>query len=194
VRWLAAGKRGTTNSAVSLELARNYTTPEAKVAASVKLRDSHLREVTGAEVSVDLSAPGKSSVRFKAVYDPANRSYNAQVLPATSGDYTVTAAAMLNGQQLGQDQQLLVSEDVDREMTEVRARHDLMARLAKLSGGQIFTPAISEEKSFAGVFANKPEEVVNYQRHPLWDKAWLLATVLGLLAVEWSVRRWKGLA
>ena len=194
VRWLAAGKRGTTNSVVSLELARNYTTPGDKVAASVKLRDSHLREVTGAEVSVDLSAAGKSSVRFKAAYDPASRSYNAQVLPPYAGDYTVTATATLNGQPLGQDQQLLVSEEMDREMAEVRARPDLMARLAKLSGGQIFAGAISEEKSFAGVFANKPEEVVNYQRHPLWDKAWLLATVLGLLAAEWSFRRWKGLA
>jgi uncharacterized membrane protein len=194
VRWLAAGKRGKTNSAVNLELARNYTTPGESVAASVKLRDSHLREVIGAEVSVVLSAPGKSSVRFSASYDPATRSYNAQLLPGNPGDYTAAAVATLNGQQLGQDQQLLVAEDVDREMAEVRARHDLMARLAKLSGGQSFTPAGSEEKSIAGIFANKPDEIVNYQRRPLWDKAWLMGMVLGLLAVEWSFRRWKGLA
>src|SRR4030095_5429244 len=88
VRWLAAGKRGKTNSAVSLELARNYTTPGDRGGASVKLRDSHLREVTGAEVSVDLSAPGKSSLRFKAAYDPVSRAYNAQVLAPDAGDYT----------------------------------------------------------------------------------------------------------
>ena len=194
VRWLAAGKRGKTNSGVTLELARHYTSPEEKVAASVKVHDPQLREVTGAEVSVVLSAPDKGSVSFSAVYDPASRSYIAQLLPGTRGDYTVTATATRNGQPLGQDQQLLVSEDVDREISEVRARPELMARLAKLSGGQNFTPTNPELKSIDAAFANKPEEMIDYQRRPLWDKAWLLATVLGLLAVEWSFRRWKGLA
>jgi uncharacterized membrane protein len=194
VRWLAAGKQGKTNSAVSLELARNYTTPGDKVMASVTVRDSHRREVTGAEVSVVISGADKSSVRFQAVYDPIGRAYHAQLLPGKAGDYTVTAVATLNGQPLGQDQQLLVTEDVDREMTDVRARPDLMGRLARLSGGQAFAPAGTDAKSIAGVFAGKPEEIVSYQRHPLWDKAWLLGTVLGLLAMEWSMRRWKGLA
>ena len=194
VRWLAAGKRGTTNSAVTLELARNYTTPKDVVAASVRVRDHRLREVTGAEVSVVVSAPGKSSVSVRASYEPASRSYITQLSAGIRGDYVVTASARLNGQALGQDQQLLVSEDVDREMTDVRARPDLMERLAKLSGGQSFRPASSEMGSIGALFSNKPEEVVKYQRRPLWDKAWLLASVLGLLAVEWSVRRWKGLA
>jgi hypothetical protein len=141
-----------------------------------------------------LSAPEKNDVTFKATYDPASRGYVAQLLPGTHGDFTVAAFATRNGQQLGQDQQLLVSEDVDREMAEVRAQPDLMARLATLSGGQSFTAASEGSKSFGAAFANKPEATVEYRRQPLWDKAWVLATVLGLLAVEWAVRRWKGMA
>ena len=194
VRWLATGKQGKTNSAVTLELARTYATPDEKVTASVRVRDGQFREVTGAEVSIVLSAPQKSSVNFNAVYDPASRSYIAQVLPGGRGEYTVKATATRNGAQLGQDQQLLVSEHVDREMAEIRAQQDLMARLAKVSGGQRFTPASVELRSIGSAFANKPEDVIEYQHRPLWDKAWLLATVLGLLALEWSFRRWKGLA
>jgi len=194
VRWLAAGKQGKTNSPVALELARSYTTPEGKVTASVKVRDPQGRDVTGAAVSVVLSAPQKSSVSFHAVYDPSSRSYVAQLSAGARGDYTVTAMATRNGEQLGQDQQLLVSEDVEREMAEIRAQPDLMARLPKLSGGQTFTPASAELGNIGATFANKPEEIIEYQRRPLWDKAWLLATVLGLLALEWSFRRWKGLA
>ena len=194
VRWLAAGKQGKTNSLVTLELARNYTTLGEKVVASVKVRDQQKQEITGADVSVVLSAPEKSAVNFNATYDPASRSYIAQLLAGTRGDYTVTATAARKGQPLGQDQQLLVSEDVDREMADVRAQPDLMARLAKLSGGQSFTPTSLDLKNMAAAFANKPEEIIEYQRQPLWDKPWLLATVLGLLAVEWSFRRWKRLA
>jgi uncharacterized membrane protein len=194
VRWLAAGKRGKTNSAVTLELARNYTTPGEKVMARVKVRDSQLREVSGAEVAVVVSTPDKRSLRFSAAYDMASRSYVAQLLPDARGACTVTATATRNGQPLGQDQQLLVSEEVDREMAEVRARPDVLAQLAHLSGGQNFTPTSVEPGGMARALANKPDEVVQYQRRPLWDKAWLLGTVLGLLAVEWSFRRWKGLA
>jgi len=194
VRWLAAGKLGKTNSAVTLELARNYTTPGGKVTANVKVRDSQLSQQSGAEVAVVLSAPDKKSVSFKADYDPASRSYITQLFPATRGDYTVTATAARQGQPLGQDQQLLVSEDIDGEMADVRAQPDLMARLAKVSGGQSFTAAGELTKSIAAALTKQPEEIINYERHPLWDKAWLLATVLGLLTLEWSFRRWKGLA
>jgi len=194
VRWLAAGKRGKTNSAVTLELARNYTAPGQTVTASVKVRDPHLRDVAGAEVSVVLSGPDKTSLTILATYDSANRSYLAQVSPAAPGDYTVAAIATRSGQSLGQDQQLLVSEEVDREMSEVRARPDLMARLAQLSGGKGFTPANVDPRGLATAWTNKPEELIQHQRHPLWDKAWVLAAVLGLLAIEWSFRRWKGLA
>src|SRR6185436_6506623 len=86
VRWLAAGKMGRTNSAVTLELARSYATPEEKVMASVKVRDQQKRELSGADVSVVLSAPGKSSHSFNAAYDASSRSYVAQVLPGASGE------------------------------------------------------------------------------------------------------------
>ena len=36
-----------------------------------------------------------------------------------------------------------------------------------------------------------PETV---RRTPLWSREWLLAVLLGLLAAEWFVRRWFGLA
>src|SRR6185503_11052707 len=93
VRWLAAGKQGKTNSAVALELARSYATPEEPVKASVKVRDAQGRDVNGAEVSVVLSAPQKGSLRFKAIYEPASHSYIAQVVPGARGQYTATAMA-----------------------------------------------------------------------------------------------------
>jgi uncharacterized membrane protein len=194
VRWLAAAKIGKTNSAVALELSQSYAAPEAKVMASVKVRDPQMREITGANVSVVMSAPGKSSVSFTAAYDSSTRSHVAHVLPGTTGAYTITAIAAQKGQRLGQDQQLLVCEDLDREMAEVRANPDLLGRLAQLSGGRSFTTKDADLGSIASVWANTPAATVEYKRHPLWDRAWLLGTVLGLLTLEWALRRWKGLA
>jgi hypothetical protein len=35
---------------------------------------------------------------------------------------------------------------------------------------------------------------VEFHRKPLWDRPLYLALLLGLLVLEWSLRRWKGLA
>jgi hypothetical protein len=104
VRWLAAAKIGKTNSAVTLELSQSYAAPEAKVMASVKVRDPQMRDYR-ANVSVVMSAPGKSSVSFTAAYDSspiARRSCAAR----STGAYTITAIAAQKGQRIGQDQQL----------------------------------------------------------------------------------------
>ena len=42
--------------------------------------------------------------------------------------------------------------------------------------------------------ANIPPTLIEYRRTPLWDKSWWLGLVLGLLTLEWTVRRWRGLA
>jgi hypothetical protein len=194
VRWLAAGKMGKTNNAVNLELAQSYAAPKEKVMAKVNVRDIYKREISSADVSVVLSAKGKTNATYKANYDPASRSYFAQIVPEAAGEFTLTATATLKGQTLGDDQQLLVSESVDREMADVRANPGLMERLAKLSGGRSFTAASMDVSGIAATFANAPEMVVELERHPLWDRAWMLAAVLGLLSVEWACRRWRGLS
>ena len=65
--------------------------------------------------------------------------------PVRIGNYTVTATAVQRGQSVGHDQQLLVCEEVDREMADIRSKPDLMARLARVSGGKSFTLADNEQ-------------------------------------------------
>ncbi|MEY4690230.1 MAG: hypothetical protein RIT19_555, partial [Verrucomicrobiota bacterium] len=35
---------------------------------------------------------------------------------------------------------------------------------------------------------------IEFHRKPLWDRPLFLGLLLGLLVLEWSLRRWKGLA
>ncbi|MEW6161162.1 MAG: glutamine amidotransferase [Verrucomicrobiota bacterium] len=194
VRWLAAGRLGRTNSPVALELAQSYALPNERVAAQVKVRGSDLRELTGAEVTIYLSSTTKTNQGIPARFNAATRTYQADLQFPQSGDYMVTATASVRGTRLGEDRQLLICEGADREMADVRARPDLMAKLSQASRGHIFSLTESAASRMQSLFGKAPPVTIEHRRSPLWDRAWWLGTILGLLTIEWIVRRLSGLA
>ncbi len=194
IRWLAAGKVGKTNNAVTLELSQSYSLPNQPTTARIKVCDNESRELSGAQVSVVWSASGVSPVTNRATMDSTRLSYVAEVRPPAAGNYTVTASAVLNAQKLGDDQQLLICEEADVEMLDVRAKPEVMAEIARASGGKDLTADPKNHALLASIFENAPPPTVNYRHTPLWDKAWWLAAILALLTMEWIVRRLRGMA
>jgi hypothetical protein len=95
---------------------------------------------------------------------------------------------------LGSDRQLLVAESADLELLDLRARPDFMAALARNSHGENFNLSSGQSLSPAYMFAKAPAPKIEYRREPLWDKAVWLGVILGLLALEWTIRRVRGLA
>jgi hypothetical protein len=69
---------------------------------------------------------------------------------------------------------------------------EFLARLAGATGGREFTDAGALADALKGLSVPGGPETV--RRTPLWSRGWLLGALIGLLAVEWFVRRWLGLA
>ena len=183
-----------TNSPVTLELAQSYGYPNETIAASVTVRDKDMTEVANADVALIVAASGKTNSVVKAAYDSATRSYVANISPSLPGAFTVTARANVKGEKVGEDKQLLMCEEVDREMADVRANPTLMSNLARLSGGKTISTTENNSASIASVFGNVPPVTVEYRHTPLWNRAWWLATIVGLLTLEWVMRRLVGMA
>ena len=194
IRWLAAARISRTNNPVTLELAQGYCLPKERVAARVKVRAPDLTAIDTAEVAISLAGAGQTNVVAKPRFDAASRSYVADVVPAGPGQFVVTATATLNGTRLGDDRQLLVSEATDREMADLRARPELMAGIARMSGGAFLSVGDGQGDSAAAIFKDTPPATLEYRRTPLWDKWGWLTAIVTLLTVEWGVRRWRGMA
>jgi hypothetical protein len=193
IRWLAAGRIGRTNNAVSLELAQSHCLPNEKVQANIKVRDKNFREIATAEVKLLVSSDDKTNVLTKAVFDGTQRAYVADVALPASGNFVITALANVKGVKLGDDRQLLVCEGADREMGDLRAKPDFMSTLSRLSGGKVLSLADNDSGLANSVFYNAPPVTMEYRRNPLWDRSWWLAALLAMLTVEWSVRRLNGM-
>jgi hypothetical protein len=69
---------------------------------------------------------------------------------------------------------------------------EFLSELARSTGGGEFTDAGSLAEALAGLSVAEGQQTV--RRTPLWSREWLLAVLLGVLAVEWFWRRWLGLA
>lgn len=70
--------------------------------------------------------------------------------------------------------------------------HDLLASIAKHSGGQV----INDSQQLAEVLRSVPMKVGSpiMKKTPLWSTWWLWTWLLGLLTAEWIWRRFVGLA
>jgi hypothetical protein len=68
----------------------------------------------------------------------------------------------------------------------------LLRDLAQLSQGKYWRWNAVDQ--LAEAVPDQREEVeLRRPPEPLWDRGWLLALVVGLLATEWGVRKWRRL-
>jgi hypothetical protein len=114
---------------------------------------------------------------------------------ATTGSETLAAGtlevvASQQGRELGRTAvSIQILPDL-HELLRPQPRPDTLHTLAQLTQGQVLeTPT-----QLADLLRQLPETPGDslISRQPLWDRPWLLATLLSLLAVEWTLRRLAG--
>lgn len=110
------------------------------------------------------------------------------------GDYWVRLSANRNGEALGLDADTrFIVDPKDLELDQPNADYELLQQLAELTGGQLLRP--EDLDSFLERLTTlKQDELTRVEVFPLWDNWWLLLTFVGLLTVEWSLRKKWGLA
>jgi hypothetical protein len=69
---------------------------------------------------------------------------------------------------------------------------EFLAALARSTGGREFTDGSALADALRELSVPGGPETV--RRTPLWSREWLLGGLLALVAAEWFLRRWLGLA
>jgi uncharacterized membrane protein len=160
-------------------VARLVPAADGKAAA---LQEAALAARTGERgYEAGLAAPPLRDLPVAA--DRALASLRPLVLEVTAydGDKVVSQAAL--------DVQVL---DDPEEFQDPQPDPARLEQLARDSGGRVLHGPDELARLLDG-YAATPGEVV-VQKVPLWDQAGLWLLLLGLLAAEWLLRRWWGLA
>lgn len=191
LRWLM---RDPALAKVRIELAQQRFDPGEAIPARLRaLRDDYGPEV-GAKLSLSLKSD--EGLNEPIVWEQDWTSgpegeVQVQIPGQTVGAYRMQVRAQAaDGQTLGQDEAVFVVRGQSIELSDPRARPQLLEALAEISGGGRLDKGRSlDEIDFADAAT---VQVARAQQVPIWNRWPVLALLLGLLAGEWWLRRRLG--
>ena len=76
---------------------------------------------------------------------------------------------------------------VKKELTDPNVRVERLKRIASLTGGMCLN--MSEFSKIQSLVDNKPLTTTVRSERPLWDNGWLALAIIGLVGLEWILRR-----
>ncbi len=130
---------------------------------------------------------------FKYTFNKSGRAYslNPGIFPV--GDYTFLASVNFSGQNLKYDGRFSV-EPIQLELYETTADHGLLRLLSDKFGGAVVYPGqmASIAEMIRAKETVKPVIYNTNQTRPVINLKWLFFLLLGLLTLEWFLRRYFG--
>jgi hypothetical protein len=184
LQWLLSGSQFLPGSDVAVTSVRRYYTSEQPMQFLVATRNLD-RAIYRPRLVIE---GGNKTVEV----EPRQRgdAFVAEAGPFPAGAYRVTLR-----NNVGKPTELSQSVEVvsaSIEQRELSADPETMRKLAQISGGAVLT---------AANVARMPEVVQRWEaarqlahrQRPVWDRAWVLAGMIGLLGTEWWLRRREGL-
>lgn len=191
VRWLAQGKLRRRDDRVDLRLDKVIVDAGERVRVTMELRDDELQPVQSREAVVFLRrADGEIDRRTLNVQPDEPGTFEGTFTLDEPGTISVLVCA-------GDDPggRILAREEVlvkfpDREFALSSQDVETLTAIATSSdGGRYFF--LGEADRLAEVFADrKPyQNEVGRETRPAWDNLWTLLAILGLLGVEWTLRK-----
>jgi hypothetical protein len=160
-----------------------------KVTITAQLQDTSYQPLTNEKVEATLQVEGEAPSTVQLLLLPNQPgSYEAAFIPRKTGQHTLRVRIPGAASEDGTIETPFQVELPSVETSQVWLNEPLLKDLADLSGGKYFT--ISQVGDLAAAVPDKSQTVeIRSQPNPLWDKDWLLYTLVGLLAVEWAVRK-----
>jgi hypothetical protein len=142
---------------------------------------------------VQLSLFNEEGKEFNYSFDPTSSAYRLNCKKLPNGEYTYTARVDRNGDIFEQKGEFTVSE-LKIEMINATANHQILFNLADRGNGKMFYSNQLEELKNE-ILAKKDIVDVSYSEKQVTDLInwkWIFFILMGLLTVEWFVRKRKG--
>lgn len=206
IRWLTENSTGG-NKRLQIETDRVIYRTGQPIQLTARATDEQARETIDYQLTASVklsnaqpsaSAPPVLSLSPTAQGKVYTGNLETQFLAATMGDevshvfasYEIEIVATEKGNEVSRaTTRVMILPDL-HELVQPRARADVLDRLATASGGQTLRSAGDLLSLMRSLRVTAGDSIIS--RQPLWDRAWLWALILTLLAIEWSLRRLSG--
>jgi uncharacterized membrane protein len=192
MRWLVAD----VPQRLALTIEQAGDQPDQAVVLRVEARDRDFTPLDNVTVSLEVSQGQDDPVTLQAESDLNERGvYRALFMPRTSGAYMARAMISSDTELLGAVETGWTVDFEAREFQSVQVNHALLKELAQKTGGQVVLARDLDQ--FVKTLPAKTAPITETLVRPLWDLPGVLPLLFGLVlvcfALEWTLRRWRGL-
>ncbi|SFH00209.1 hypothetical protein [Pontibacter chinhatensis] len=149
-----------------------------------------LEPVYGQSITLNITGEDEQPRTFTFANGENQSGVNIGTLPG--GRYTYSATASINGQRQ-KDEGEFVVEELQLEALNAVADHNLLYQLASNSGSKLYYPQQLQQLEQDILQADHKNVIYSKEElSDLVDLKWLFFLLLGLVCVEWFVRKYNG--
>ncbi len=178
---------------VTASTASDQVAPGESVTITTLVSDSSFMAMNDVQVTAYATTPSGAVRELPMEWNvERDGEYRAALIPDEEGLYDIRVEARQGGVELGSDRTYVDATQLATEYFDAEMHASLLRRIADETGGHFYTgetaDALAEDVSFT------ESGTTVYEEKDLWDMPALFLLLLALVAGEWSIRRWRGLA
>jgi hypothetical protein len=160
---------------------------------TAQVYDETYKPIEAAEVTLALTRKDQSNqLTLKSL---GNGRFEGAFDPLPEGDYSYIARVVAGGRQIAEEKGTFSVGGLNAEFLDTKANKHLLRQIALLTGGQYYEP--EELDRLPADLASLPgftvRDVSISQQWELWNNVWMLACLVGLLGIEWFLRKRHGM-
>jgi len=190
LRWLALN----TPDAVECRTDKKNYAPGEKITVTVDVRDPEYVPIRNAVIRATVKTP--SGKTMKIPFDWASNGkvhYLGHLRGNEKGIYRVEVEATASDRSFqGKSETAFIVEDAHAEFNNAQLQTAHLQRIAEVSGGKYYHQ--DEAHNLADEISVMESSYSKITQHDLWDMPVIFFLLLGLLSLEWFIRRSKGLS
>jgi len=186
VRWLAIHED---NKQVLLSSDQKMVDPGENVVVSVQVYDRTYQPLNDADVGLEIRT--ETDRYTMDLVRIGNGLYQKEMTFFQGGRYRMKARVSRYGRMIGSDSTFFIVHEMNPELMITNTNPELMLRLAQASGG-LAGPADSLDVMLAHMDFPPKQIEIEHRIIPV-HHYWLLCVLLGLLGMEWMIRKRKGM-
>lgn len=196
IRWLAQRKTEFegTKQQLALWMSKPEYGPDEDVQVQARVRNKDGSPEDGADITVELTAPGGRGekplvVTQKMMNIPLSQGeYELTWQPKGSGVYTVKATAAVRGEKVGEETTRFIVGKPTDEFDNVDVDEQLLRSLAEESGGRYHT--VLTARTIPDELEARRKRIMERVERNIWNWPTLCFTLfLGLVTLEWIARK-----
>ena len=187
-RWLTTAPK----EHIQLDIAKTAYTLKEPVVIEVTATDRQFQSTNNAKIrAIVIDEAGKrKELRLEQVLGEDGL-YTARFIPNRYGEYTVTAAGTLDGENLGEQQTLFEVKASYAEFSNAELNIALLKTLAEGSAGKYY--AMAEADQLVKQIPLVESATSKITDVDIWDIPLIFGAVIALLGFEWFLRKRGGL-